>query len=154
MTLSMADVDQWDPAQIDEVSEALVERARHSRTAADELRGAHAAEWEGDAGETAKQASEKEAAEHDAAARNDTLAAMAVKKSAGDVRSVKNMQQSILEDAAATPAVSINLETNTIIPPDTTGWEDDDAQQLPRRCVIWRTASWRCLRPRQKPTSI
>lgn len=41
MTLSMADVDQWDPATIDDVSDALVERARHSGTTGDELGEAH-----------------------------------------------------------------------------------------------------------------
>ncbi|BBX26214.1 hypothetical protein GCM10009632_43920 [Mycolicibacterium alvei] len=131
MTLSMADVDHWDPGQIDEVSDALVDRARHSGTAADELRGAQAiAEWDGEAGEAAKQALEKSAVEHDSSAQNDVLAAMAAKKSSGDVRAVKSQQKSILEDAAATPAVAINLETNTITPPDTTGWEGEDVQQL------------------------
>lgn len=127
----MADVDHWDPGQIDEVSEALVERARHSGTAAGELRGAHAiADWDGEAGEAAKEALEKSAVEHDSSAQNDVLAAMAAKKSAGDVRAVKNQQKSILEDAAADPAVSINLETNTITPPDTTDWEEDDVKKL------------------------
>lgn len=127
----MADVDHWDPGQIDEVSEALVERARHSGTAAGELRGAHAiADWDGEAGEAAKEALEKSAVEHDSSAQNDVLAAMAAKMSAGDVRAVKNQQKSILEDAAADPAVSINLETNTITPPDTTDWEEDDVKKL------------------------
>jgi len=54
---------------------------------------------------------------------------MAARKSAGDVRTVKNQQQSILEDAAAA-GVSVNLETNTIIPPDTTGWDEDEVAAL------------------------
>ncbi|WP_396912920.1 hypothetical protein [Mycolicibacterium sp.] len=127
----MADVDHWDPGQIDEVSEALVERARHSGTAAEELRGAReVAEWEGEAGDAAKHALERSAVVHESSAQNDVLAAMAAKKAAGDVRAVKNQQKDILEDAAAAPAVSINLETNTIIPPDTTGWEEEDVTKL------------------------
>jgi len=45
----MADVDRWDPGQIDEVADALVERARHSRTAGDEIGDAHtSADWRGE----------------------------------------------------------------------------------------------------------
>ncbi|MBP2453550.1 hypothetical protein [Mycolicibacterium lutetiense] len=63
MTLSMADVEQWDPGQIDEVADALVERSRHSGTTADELGEAHTgADWHGEAGDAAKQAGDKTAA--------------------------------------------------------------------------------------------
>jgi hypothetical protein len=131
MTLSMADVDQWDPDTIDDVSHELVERARHSGTTADDIGGAHAiAEWDGEAGEAAKQVVQESAAGLKTSAQNDVLTAMAAKKSAGEVRAVKNQQKSILEDAAADPAVSINLETNTITPPDTTGWDEDQVTKL------------------------
>ncbi|MGA5537353.1 hypothetical protein [Mycolicibacterium nivoides] len=65
----------------------------------------------------------------DTDAQNDVLTAMAAKKSAGDVRAVKNQQKSILEDAAAA-GVSVNLETNTITLPDTTGLDDDEIAAL------------------------
>lgn len=130
MTLSMADVEQWDPTKIDEVSDALVERARHSGTAADDIGEAHTgADWHGEAGDAAKQAGDKTAAGLDGDAQNDVLTAMAARKSAGDVRGVKNQQKSILEDAAAA-GVSVNLETNTITLPDTTGWDDDEVAAL------------------------
>lgn len=130
MTLSMADVEKWDPAQIDEVADGLVERSRHSGTTADELGEAHTgADWHGQAGDAAKQAGDKTAAGLGTDAQNDVLTAMFTKKSAGDVRTVKNQQKSILEDAAAA-GVSVNLETNTITLPDTTGLDDDEIAAL------------------------
>lgn len=127
----MADVDQWDPDQIDEVADALAERARTGGQTAEDLRGLHGmATWEGDAGEAAKQAIDKSASKLETSAQNDALASLFTKKSAGDVRTVKNSLKSIVEDAAAEPAVSLNLETNTVTPPDTTGWEEEDVQKL------------------------
>lgn len=126
----MADVDQWDPAKIGEVADALVERARHSGTTGDEIGEAHTgADWHGEAGDAAKQAGDKTADGLDTDAQNDVLTAMAARKSAGDVRAVKNQQKSILEDAAAA-GVSVNLETNTITLPDTTGLDDDEVAAL------------------------
>lgn len=129
--LSMADVDQWQPDKIDEVADALAERARTGGQTAEDLRGLHdMATWEGDAGEAARQAIDKSATELETSAQNDTLASLFTKKSVSDVRAVKNSLKSIVEDAAAEPAVSINLETNTITPPDTTGWEEDEVAKL------------------------
>lgn len=120
----------WDPAKIDEVADALVERARHSGTTADEIGDAHtSADWHGEAGDAAKQAGDKTAGGLDTDAQNDVLTAMATRKSAGDVRAVKNQQRSILEDAAAA-GVSVNLDTNTITLPDTTGLDDDEIAAL------------------------
>lgn len=87
------------------------------------------ADWHGEAGDAAKQAGDKTAGGLDTSAQNDVLTAMATKKLAGDVRAVKNQQKSILEDAAAA-GVSVNLETNTITLPDTTGWDDDEVTAL------------------------
>ncbi|BBX31553.1 hypothetical protein MMAG44476_37293 [Mycolicibacterium mageritense DSM 44476 = CIP 104973] len=129
--LSMADVDQWQPDKIDEVADALAERARTGGQTAEDLRGLHdMATWEGDAGDAARQAIDKSATELETSAQNDTLASLFTKKSVSDVRAVKNSLKSIVEDAAAEPAVSINLETNTITPPDTTGWEEDEVTKL------------------------
>ncbi|MGV0812046.1 hypothetical protein ABQF34_08810 [Mycolicibacterium boenickei] len=131
MTLSMADVDQWQPDQIDEVANALAERARTGGQAAQDLRGLQEmAKWEGNAGDAAKHALEKSAASLETSAQNDFLTSLATKKSAQDVRTVKNSLKSVIDYAAEQPAVSINLETNTVTVPDTTGWDEDDVEKL------------------------
>lgn len=131
MTLSMADVNEWQPDKIDEVAEALAERARTGSEAARELRGLQElAKWEGEAGEAAKHAVEKSATTLETSAQNDVLTSLATKKSAADVRIVRNSLKSIVDYAAAKPAVPINLETNTVTMPDTTGWDDEDVKNL------------------------
>lgn len=131
MTLSMADVDEWQPEKIDEVADALAERARTGGQAAQDLRGLQEmAKWQGDAGEAAKNAIEKSATTLETSAQNDFLTSLATKKSAEDVRTVKNDLKAIVDYAAAQPSVPINLETNTVTVPDTTGWDDEDIKNL------------------------
>lgn len=131
MTLSMSDVDQWQPDQIDDVADALAERARSGGQTAQDLRGLQEmATWEGNAADAARQALEQSAKALETSAQTDFLTSLATAKSAEDVRTVKNSLKSILADAAAAPAVSINLETNTVTPPDTTGWSDDEIEAL------------------------
>lgn len=127
----MADVDQWQPDQIDEVASALADRARTGGQTAQELRGLHdMATWQGEAGDAAKHAIEKSATHLETSAQNDFLTSMATKKAAQDVSSVKNDLKAIVDYAAAQPAIPINLETNTVTKPDTTGWDDDDIKTL------------------------
>ncbi|WP_454791833.1 TPR repeat region-containing protein [Mycolicibacterium lutetiense] len=131
MALSMADVDQWQPDKIDEVGNALAERARTGGQTAQELRGLQdMATWQGDAGDAAKHALEKSASHLETSAQNDFLTSMATKKSAQDVRTVKNDLKAIVDYAAAQPAVPINLDTNTVTKPDTTGWDDEEIKTL------------------------
>lgn len=86
----MADVDQWQPDTIDEVGNALAERARTGGQTAQELRGLHdMAKWQGDAGDAAKHAVEKSATHLETSAQSDFLTSMATKKAAQDVRTVK-----------------------------------------------------------------
>lgn len=127
----MADVDEWQPEKIDEVADALAERARTGGQAAQDLRGLQEmAKWQGDAGEAAKNAIEKSATTLETSAQNDFLTSLATKKSAEDVRTVKNDLKAIVDYAAAQPSVPINLETNTVTVPDTTGWDDEDIKNL------------------------
>ncbi len=127
----MADVDQWQPDTIDEVGNALAERARTGGQTAQELRGLHdMAKWQGDAGDAAKHAVEKSATHLETSAQSDFLTSMATKKAAQDVRTVKNDLKAIVDYAAAQPAVPINLDTNTVTKPDTTGWDDEDIKTL------------------------
>jgi hypothetical protein len=58
------------------------------------------------------------------------LVSLGAQKSAQDVRTVKNDLQSLLDYAAAAPHVQIDLATNSVIPPDTTGWAQEDIDAL------------------------
>ncbi|MGV0656737.1 hypothetical protein ABQE48_23115 [Mycolicibacterium thermoresistibile] len=127
----MADVEQWQPDQIEEVARALAERARTGGQTAEDLRGLQEmAKWEGDAGEAARQAIEESATALETSAKNDFLTSIATMHYAEEVHAVKLSLLSILDDAAAPPAVSIDLETNTVTAPDTTGWEEEDVRRL------------------------
>ncbi|MCP2623018.1 hypothetical protein NLB33_09085 [Mycolicibacterium smegmatis] len=131
MTLSLADLQQWEPEQIEEVGDALAQRARTSGQTAETLRNLQVFEkWDGEASAAAKEALEKSATKLGVSAQEAFLASMGAKKAALDVRSVKNDLKSILDDAAASPAVQVDLATNTVTPPDTTGWEEDDVAKL------------------------
>ncbi|MFN3006636.1 hypothetical protein [Mycolicibacterium wolinskyi] len=131
MTVSLSDVQQWDPEQIDEVSDALAHRARTSGQTAETLRNLQVFEkWDGDAGEAAKQAIEKSATKLEVSAKDAFLVSMGAQKAAEDARTVKNDLKSILDDAAASPAVQIDMATNTVTPPDTTGWEEEEVNAL------------------------
>jgi hypothetical protein len=62
MTLSLADLQQWEPEQIEEVGDALAQRARTSGQTAETLRNLQVFEkWDGEASAAAKEALEKSA---------------------------------------------------------------------------------------------
>ena len=131
MTLTLADVQEWQPEQIDEVASALGQRARTSGETAETLRNLPVFEnWDGEAGEAAKAAVEHSATTLEVSAKDAFLTSIAAQKAAQDARSVKNDLNSILADAAAAPAVQVDLASGSVIPPDTTGWEDADVQAV------------------------
>ena len=131
MGISLADVQNWQPEQIDEVSQAAAQRARTSGEAAETLRNLSVfGTWKGEAGEAAQQAINQSATTLSLSQKEAFLVAMGAGKAAGDVRKVKNDLQSLLDYANAAPHVQIDLATNTVIPPDTTGWPDDEIEAL------------------------
>lgn len=126
MTTSLADVARWDPEQIDEVSEAAAQRARSSGEAAESLRNLSVFKtWQGESGEAAQRALEQSAAKLTISQQEAMLVSLGAQKSAQDVRTVKNELQSLLDFAAAAPHVQIDLATNSVVPPDTTGWSQE-----------------------------
>ena len=131
MGITLADVQRWEPEQIDEVSEAAAQRARTSGQAAETLRNLSVfGTWKGDAGEAAQQAINQSATKLSLSQKEAMLVSLGAGKSAADVRTVKNDLQSLLDYAAAAPAVQIDLATNSVIPPDTTGWPQEDIDAL------------------------
>jgi hypothetical protein len=129
--LSLADVQHWDPEQIDDVSAAAAQRARTSSQTAQDLRNLSVfGSWKGEAGEAAQQAMQQSATKLSMSAKEAFLVSLGAQRAAAEVRTVKNDLNSLLEFAAAAPAVQIDTATNTVIPPDTTGMSDEDIQQL------------------------
>lgn len=131
MGITLADVQNWQPEQIDEVSQAAAQRARTSGEAAETLRNLSVfGTWKGEAGEAAQQAINQSATTLSLSQKEAFLVAMGAGKAAGDVRKVKNDLQSLLDYANAAPHVQIDLATNTVTPPDTTDWTEDDIEAL------------------------
>jgi hypothetical protein len=129
--ITLADVQNWQPEQIDEVSQAAAQRARTSGEAAETLRNLSVfGTWKGEAGEAAQQAINQSATTLSLSQTEAFLVAMGAGKAAGDVRKVKNDLQSLLDYANAAPHVQIDLATNTVTPPDTTGWTEEQIAEL------------------------
>jgi hypothetical protein len=129
--ITLADVQGWQPEQIDEVSDAAAQRARTSGQAAETLRNLSVfGTWKGDAGEAAQQAINQSATTLSLSQKEAILVSLGAQQSAADVRTVKNDLQSLLDYAAAAPHVQIDLATNSVIPPDTTGWTQEEIDAL------------------------
>ncbi len=134
MGITLADVQGWQPEQIDEVSQAAAQRARTSGQAAETLRNLSVfGTWKGEAGEAAQQAINQSATTLSLSQKEAFLVAMGAGQAAADVRKVKNDLQALLDYAAAAPHVQIDLATNSVIPPDTTGWTDEEIEALNKK---------------------
>lgn len=132
--MTLADVQRWQPEQIDEVSKAAAHRARTSGETAEALRNLSVfGTWKGQAGEAAQQAIEQSATKLDITQKEAILVSLGAQRAAADARSVKNDLSSLLDYAAAAPAVQLDLTSNTVIPPDTTGWSEEDIAQLEKK---------------------
>jgi hypothetical protein len=124
VTLSLEDVQRWDPQQIDQVASAAAERARTSRDQARELSNLPVfTDWDGDASEAAKSALSQTRTKLELSAQEAFSVAMGAQRASGDVTMVKNELRGFLDYAAAPPTVEIDTATSTVIPPDTSGWE-------------------------------
>ncbi len=131
MGITLADVQGWQPEQIDEVSQAAAQRARTSGQTAETLRNLSVfGTWKGEAGEAAQQAINQSATTLSLSQKEAFLVAMGAGQAASDVRKVKNDLQALLDYAAAAPHVQIDLATNSVIPPDTTGWTQEEIDAL------------------------
>jgi len=129
--ITLADVQNWQPEQIDEVSQAAAQRARTSGEAAETLRNLTVfGTWKGEAGEAAQQAINQSATTLSLSQKEAFLVALGAGKAAADVRKVKNDLQALMDYANAAPHVQIDLATNSVIPPDTTGWSEDQIAEL------------------------
>ncbi|MGO4442229.1 hypothetical protein AB4Z42_02610 [Mycobacterium sp. 2YAF39] len=134
MGITLADVQGWQPEQIDEVSQAAAQRARTSGQTAETLRNLSVfGTWKGEAGEAAQQAINQSATTLALSQKEAFLVALGAGQAAADVRKVKNDLQSLVDYANAAPAVQLDLASNSVIPPDTTGMTDEDVETLRKK---------------------
>lgn len=131
MGLSIAELQEWDPEAITEVGEAAAARARHSREAAQNIPNLPAfATWHGEASTTAQDALAKTSGKMELSAQDAFKVALGAGHAAQEAAAVKKQLADIFTEANATPAVRIDTHTNTVIPPDTSGWADQDVQTV------------------------
>lgn len=126
MTLSLEDVERWNPRQIDQVASAAAARARSSGDQARELSNLSVcADWDGDASDAAKSALSQTRTKLELSAQEAFMVALGAQRASGDVDVVKNKLRGLLEFAAERPSVEIDTATNAVIPPDTRGWKPE-----------------------------
>ncbi|GAT09884.1 hypothetical protein H7I77_13025 [Mycolicibacterium novocastrense] len=127
MSISLADIQFWEPDEIHEVSQAAAARARTSREKADELRNLPAfTQWSGDAAEAAREAISESRNSLEISAREAFLVAVGAARAYDDAKAVKSEVRELLAYAAESPAIEIVTNTNTVLPPDTVGWSTEE----------------------------
>lgn len=133
MPLTLADLKRL-PDLIDEVAEAAQKRAKGSADASEETKAIKdASTWHGQAGTAAHNALEHSASTfaHSSAKDSELVAAS---KSQHDVASKIVTDINALVDYAETnPKCLINLDTDTVSPPDTTYMDDDGKAQAAKK---------------------
>jgi hypothetical protein len=127
VSISLADIQRWDPEQINEVAQAAAARARTSREKADQLRNLSAfTTWSGDAADTAQEAITESRTKLELSAQDAFLVSLGASRAYQEAQAVTKEVRDLLAYAAEAPAVEINTVTNTVIPPDTTGWAPEN----------------------------
>ena len=127
MALTLADLQEWDPEAIEELSQAAAARARTSREKAQELPhlGVYQS-WEGRSGEAAHEAIQKVSTRLEISAQTAVGVALGAQKVHGEAVAIKAQLAALFEYAEQRPTVYINTRTNTVEPPKTAGWADEE----------------------------
>jgi hypothetical protein len=129
--ISLADIQRWDPEQINEVAEAAAARARTSREKADELRNLSAfTTWSGDAANEAQEAITESRTKLELSAQEAFLVSLGASRAYQEAQAVTKEVRELLAYAAEAPAVEVNAVINTVGPPDTTGWAPEDVAKV------------------------
>jgi hypothetical protein len=117
--ISLADIQRWDPEQINEVADAGAARARTSREKADELRNLSAFRtWSGDAADVAQEAITESRTKLELSAQEAFLVSLGASRAYQEAQAVTKEVRDLLAYAAEAPAVDINTMTNTVIAPE------------------------------------
>ncbi|SRX92144.1 hypothetical protein MSP7336_00368 [Mycobacterium shimoidei] len=131
MGLCLADLQEWDPEQINELGEAAASRARHSREAARNIANLPVfATWRGEAAQAAKDAGTEKSTRMELSAQNAFRVWAGAGHAYEEAAAVKKELNDIFAEANAAPAVHIDTATNVVMPPDTSGWTDEDVARV------------------------
>lgn len=116
MTVSIADIDRWEPGDVREVFHATRSRAEAAFEAANGISTLPAfGTWGGDAAEAAKQANEQLRKDLDAHGQEALAVAKAAQRAADDMQQVKNNLAQLEADAAGA-GFEIDRASNTVMP--------------------------------------
>lgn len=131
MSLTLADLQAWDPEQVLEVAEAAAARARTSREAAKELLNLSTFPgWGGRSAETAQGALTRTHTKIDLSASDAFRVAIGAGHAYQDALAVKQELNAIFAEANEQAPVGIDTATNTVIPPDTSNLDSDAAEAV------------------------
>lgn len=130
MSMTLMELREWVPEIADLAGSTRDAAANHTASADFYRVLASASTWEGDGGSAARAAMVASAADHSDTA--DTLGAAAASMDSAHQRAetIAHTITSILNDAAASPAVLVDEMTNQVIPPDISYLDDETAAQI------------------------
>ncbi len=139
MGVSLQELLDW-PTEIGNLASAThAVAATHNRSAEFYRSLASASTWEGAAGATAQQAMVASAGDHEDAADRIGKAARAMDHAEQESESLATDVKTILNDAAAAPAVEVNTATNEVIPPDTSYLTEEAAAAVAAKVASLQT---------------
>ena len=131
MTINLEDVQQWSPESVEQLAKAATSRALQSKEKARALPSLSVFEsWDGESRDAAHGATVKIAAGLEMSGLTAAKVAIGAGKVVPEVRELKNQLAALLHDAQTYPSVGIDLATNTVIPPDTTGCNPVEVARL------------------------
>ncbi|MGV0715893.1 glycohydrolase toxin TNT-related protein [Mycolicibacterium sp. XJ662] len=130
MGLNLAELKQW-PPEIADLAQSARDAASNHTSSAEFYRSLiTVSTWEGRGAQAAKSAMTATAADHEAVAENLGSAARQMTSVQHDAEMLAETIKSILDDAAAQPAVVIDETTNQVTPPDTSHMTEEYAAQV------------------------
>lgn len=128
MALTLQELLNW-PPEIGDLGKAAHDVATNHADSADFLRSAmRASDWDGESGNTARQAVFSTAADHDKQAERIKAAATLIDTAHQEADSLANKVKDILNFAAEAPAVNVDPATNSVSPPPSYDYMDAETQ--------------------------
>lgn len=128
MALTLQELLNW-PPEIGDLGKAAHDVATNHADSADFLRSAmQASDWDGESGNTARQAVFSTAADHDKQAERIKAAATLIDTAHQEADSLANKVKDILNFAAEAPAVNVDPATNSVSPPPSYDYMDAETQ--------------------------
>jgi Domain of unknown function (DUF4185) len=128
VALTLQELLNW-PPEIGDLAKASHDVATNHADSAAFLRAAmKASDWDGESGDTARQAVFSTASDHDKQAEQIKQAASSIDTAHQDADALANKVKDILNFAAEAPAVQVDPVTNAVTPPQSYDYMDAEAQ--------------------------